>query len=65
MSMLSRLLVLLASALVLAALVTPLWRIRLLAPQYPKDSGWTSAGAVVGARETISRASTRSITTSG
>jgi hypothetical protein len=33
MSKLSRLLVLLASALVLVALVTPVWRIRLLAPQ--------------------------------
>jgi hypothetical protein len=52
MSKLSRLLVLLASALVLVALVTPLWRIRLLAPQYPEGLGMDiHAGSVVGARE--------------
>ena len=51
MSKLSRLLVLLASALVLVALVTPLWRIRLLAPQYPEGLGMDiHAGSVVGAR---------------
>ncbi len=52
MSKLPRLLVLLASALVLVALVTPLWRIRLLAPQYPEGLGMDiHAGSVVGARE--------------
>ena len=52
MSKLSRLLVLLASALVLVALVTPLWRIRLLAPQYPEGLGMDiHAGSVVGAGE--------------
>jgi hypothetical protein len=52
MSKLSRLLVLLASALVLVALVTPVWRIRLLAPQYPEGLGMDiHAGSVVGARE--------------
>ena len=52
MSKLSRLLVLLASALVLAALATPLWRIRLFAPQYPEGLGMDiHAGTVVGARE--------------
>ena len=52
MSKLSRLLVLLSSALVLAALATPLWRIRLLAPQYPEGLGMDiHAGTVVGARE--------------
>ena len=52
MSKLSRLLVLLASALVLVALVTPLWRIRLLAPQYPEGLGMDiHAGTVVGASE--------------
>ena len=52
MSKLSRLLVLLASALVLAALATPLWRIRLLAPQYPEGLGMNiHAGSVRGAGE--------------
>jgi hypothetical protein len=52
MSKLSRLLVLLASALVLASLATPLWRIQLLAPQYPEGLGMDiHAGSVVGARE--------------
>src|SRR5689334_14871034 len=52
MSKLSRLLVLLASALVLASLATPLWRIRLLAPQYPEGLGMDiHAGSVRGARE--------------
>jgi len=52
MSKLSRLLVLLASALVLVSLATPLWRIRLLAPQYPEGLGMDiHAGTVVGARE--------------
>jgi copper chaperone NosL len=52
MSKLSRLLVLLASMLVLIALATPLWRIRLLAPQYPEGLGMDiHAGRVVGARE--------------
>lgn len=52
MSKLSRLLVLLASALTLLALATPLWRIRLLAPQYPEGLGMDiHAGSVVGAGE--------------
>jgi copper chaperone NosL len=52
MSKLSRLLVLLASALVLASLATPLWRIRLLAPQYPEGLGMDiHAGSVRGASE--------------
>jgi hypothetical protein len=52
MSKLSRFLVLLASALVLASLATPLWRIRLLAPQYPEGLGMDiHAGSVRGARE--------------
>jgi hypothetical protein len=52
MSKLSRLLVLLASALVLAALATPIWRIQLFAPQYPEGLGMDiHAGSVVGARE--------------
>lgn len=52
MSKLSRLLVLLASALVVASLATPIWRIRLLAPQYPEGLGMDiHAGNVVGARE--------------
>jgi hypothetical protein len=52
MSRLSRLLILLASALVLVALATPLWRIRLLAPQYPEGLGMDiHAGSVVGASE--------------
>ena len=52
MSKLSRLLILLASALVLVSLATPLWRIRLLAPQYPEGLGMDiHAGTVVGARE--------------
>jgi copper chaperone NosL len=52
MSRTSRLLVLLASALVVAALGTPLWRIRLLAPQYPEGLGMDiHAGSVRGARE--------------
>ena len=52
MSKLSRLLVLLASALVVAALATPLWRIRLLAPQYPEGLGMDiHAGSVRGAKE--------------
>ena len=52
MSKLSRLLVLLSSALVLVALATPLWRIRLVAPQYPEGLGMDiRAGSVRGARE--------------
>jgi len=52
MSKFSRLLVLLASALVVAALATPLWRIRLLAPQYPEGLGMDiHAGSVRGAKE--------------
>jgi copper chaperone NosL len=52
MSKLSRLLVVLASALVLIALATPLWQIRLQAPQYPEGLGMDiHAGSVVGARE--------------
>ena len=52
MSKLPRLLVLLASALVLASLATPLWRIRLFAPQYPEGLGMDiHAGSVHGARE--------------
>ena len=52
MSKLSRLLVLLASLLVVASLATPIWRIRLLAPQYPEGLGMDiHAGSVRGARE--------------
>ena len=52
MSKLSRLLVLLSSALVLVALATPLWRIRLVAPQYPEGLGMDiRAGSVRGTRE--------------
>ena len=52
MSKLSRLLVLLASALVVASLATPIWRIRLLAPQYPEGLGMDiHAGSVRGASE--------------
>ena len=52
MSKLSRLLLALASALVLAALATPLWRIQLIAPQYPEGLGMEiHAGTVRGATE--------------
>ena len=52
MSKLSRVLIALASALVLAALATPLWRIKLLAPQYPEGLGMEiHAGTVTGAKE--------------
>lgn len=52
MSTLSRWLLALASALVLAALATPLWRIRLFAPQYPEGLGMEiHAGTVRGATE--------------
>jgi hypothetical protein len=52
MSKLSRWLLALASALVLAALATPLWRIQLFAPQYPEGLGMEiHAGTVRGASE--------------
>lgn len=52
MTKLSRLLVLFSSLLVLVALATPLWRIRLLAPQYPEGLGMDiHAGSVRGVRE--------------
>jgi copper chaperone NosL len=52
MSTLSRWLLALASALVLAALATPLWRIQLFAPQYPEGLGMEiHAGTVKGATE--------------
>lgn len=52
MSKLSRLLVLVASALVMISLATPLWRIRLIAPQYPEGLGMDiHAGSVRGERE--------------
>lgn len=52
MSRLSRILVLVASSLVLAALATPLWKIRLLAPQYPEGLGMDiHAGSIHGASE--------------
>lgn len=52
MSRLSRVLLALASALVLSALALPLWRIQLYAPQYPEGLGMKiSAGGVRGATE--------------
>src|SRR5215467_11570308 len=39
MSKLSRLLLALASGLLLVALALPLWRVRLVAPQYPEGLG--------------------------
>src|SRR6476620_6666213 len=39
MTKLSRALLALASVLLLGALVTPIWRIHLLAPQYPEGLG--------------------------
>lgn len=50
--MLSRSIVALASALVLSALALPLWRIQLVAPQYPEGLGMViRANTVHGARE--------------
>jgi len=52
MSKLSRLLLAFASVLLLAALALPLWRISLLAPQYPEGLGMEiHARTVVGATE--------------
>lgn len=52
MSMLSRLTVALASALLLAALALPLWRIQLVAPQYPEGLGMViGANTVRGEKE--------------
>jgi copper chaperone NosL len=52
MSTLSRWLVALASAFILAALAMPLWRIQLFAPQYPEGLGMEiHAGTVRGATE--------------
>ena len=39
MSFLSRILIAVASALLLGALATPIWRIHLIAPQYPEGLG--------------------------
>jgi hypothetical protein len=52
MSRLSRLLLALASGLLLTALALPLWRIQLVAPQYPEGLGMRiHATTVVGATE--------------
>jgi NosL. len=52
MSKLSRVLLALASGLTLSALALPLWRIQLMAPQYPEGLGMEiSAGTVRGATE--------------
>src|SRR3982751_5511144 len=52
MTKLSRVLLALASSLVLAALSVPLWRIQLVAPQYPEGLGMEiSARTVRGAKE--------------
>src|SRR4051812_24697059 len=52
MSKLSRLMVALASLLVLSALALPLWRIELVAPQYPEGLGMViKANTVRGERE--------------
>ena len=52
MSKLSRSIVALAALLVLSALVLPLWRIQLVAPQYPEGLGMViRAGTVQGAAE--------------
>lgn len=52
MSTLSRVLVAVAACLTLGALATPLWRIRLIAPQYPEGLGMEiDAGTVRGAKE--------------
>jgi copper chaperone NosL len=52
MPRLSRLLIAIASCLVLVALALPLWRVRLVAPQYPEGIGMDiHAGTVSGAKE--------------
>lgn len=52
MSMLSRWLVAAAAALLLGALMLPLWRIQLIAPQYPEGLGMVvGAGTVRGVNE--------------
>src|SRR4051812_44781564 len=52
MSTLSRALLAIASVLLLAALATPIWRVHLVAPQYPEGLGMEiRANTVTGARE--------------
>ena len=52
MSIRSRILFAVAAILVLGALVAPIWRVKLFAPQYPEGLGMTiHAGTVRGAKE--------------